>query len=400
MKKKFGHYGFAYVRFTAIGAYQEKLISSIIENNVQIYDIKESKGELSAVIKASDYFYICKLAKKYGIRTRVSERFGLYFRLYGYRKRWGLVIGPMCCVTVILVLSQFVWDIRVSGNDNVSKSQLYALADECGIYPGAYVHNFSVSDCESLAMADIKDLSWISVEREGSRIYIKVKEKEIAKPVDIPPETPCNIVSDYDCQLISATVKRGVLQVKTGDGIRKGQLLISGTVDNNNDGVIHIHAEGELIARCQQTEEFYLPYRQNKRKPVSEEKHSTYFMFGDFSIKSPFDNVEISDTDDFSYREEYGFINIFGIKTPFRYKKGIYTFYENEQVTYMQEDIINQLNKQRGAFEANFLQDCRVISAIPETIKEKEGIRLKVTYTVDRNIGIKQKISLVYDKAE
>ncbi len=400
MKKRFGHYGFAYVRFTAIGAYQERLISTIIENNIQIYDIKESKGKLSAVIKASDYLYVCKSAKKYGIRTRVSERFGLYFRLYGYRKRWGLVVGPMCCAAVILILSQFVWDIRISGNDNVSKSQLYALADECGIYPGAYVHNFSVSDFESLGMADIKDLSWISVEREGSRIYIKVKEKALAKPVDIPPEIPCNIVSDYDCQLISATVKRGVLQVKTGDGIRKGQLLISGTVDNNNDGVIHIHAEGELIARCYQTEEFYLTYRQNKRKPVSEEKCSTYLMFGDFSIKSPFDNVEISDTDDISYREEYGFINVFGIKTPLRYKKGIYTFYENEQVTYMQEDIINQLNKQRQNFEANFLQDCRVISAIPEIIKEKEGIRLKVSYTVDRNIGVKKKISLVYDKVE
>ncbi len=397
MKNKFTSYGPAHIRFRAIGGYQEKFLSVLIQNDIQLYEISEKNNELSAVVKASDYTYIARTAVKNGVRIRISEKYGLYFRLYSYRRRWGLVVGPMCCIAVILILSQFVWDIRVSGNNNLSKAQLYSLADECGIYPGAYVHNFYANDCERKGMSDIKLLSWISVEREGSRIYIKVKEKEPVKTEEIPAEIPCNIVSDYDGQLISATVKRGVLQVNTGDGIRKGQLLISGTVDNSNDGVIHIHAEGELLARCLQTEEFYLPFKQEKRKPLAEEKYSYYLMFGDFSFKSPLRNPEISDEDDISYREEYGFIKVLGINTPLRYKKGIYTTYEKEQVVYRQEDVIKQLQKEKAGFEDNFLQDCTVVSAVSETIVEEEGIRLRVTYTVDRNIGKKQKISLIYE---
>ena len=89
--------------------------------------------------------------------------------------------------------------------------------------------------------------------------------------------------------------------------------------------------------------------------------------------------------------------NIFGIKTPLRYKKGIYTFYEKEQVTYRREDVVKQLNQQRADFEANFLRDEKVVSAESEFVSEKDGIRLRVKYTVDRNIGVKQKISLIYE---
>jgi len=396
LNKKIKGYGMAYVKFKALGGFQEKFISSLIENNIQLYDIAESKCELSALIKASDYSFVSRTARKYGIRTRVYERQGLYFKLYGYRKRWGLILGPLCCALTLLILSQFVWDIRISGNENLSDSQLYSIAEECGIELGSYIRSFSVSACEFKAMAEINQLSWISVEREGSRIYIKVHEKAPYEKEEIPAEMPCNIVSDFDGQLIYALVKRGTATVKVGDGIRKGQILISGSVDNNNDGVIHIHAEGELIARCQQTEEFYIPFKQIKRKPLDEKKYTSYLMFGDFSMKLPWESYEPSNSDNVTYKEETGYVNLFGLKTPIKYKKGIYTFFENEEVTYKQEDVINQLNEQKSDFEDNFMQECKVVSAVCEIIPEEKGIRMKVIYTVERDVGIKQKISVLY----
>ncbi len=386
----------AYVKFKAIGGFQEKFISALIDNNIQLYDITESKCEISSLIKASDYSFVSRVARKYGVRTRACERQGLYFKLYGYRKRWGLVLGPLCCALTLLILSQFVWDIRISGNENLSDSQLYSVAEECGIELGSYIRSFSVSACEFKAMSEINQLSWISVEREGSRIYIKVHEKAIEEKEDIPAEMPCNIVSDYDGQLVYALIKRGTSNVKVGDGIRKGQILISGTVDNNNDGVIHIHAEGELIARCRQTEEFFIPFKQVKRKPLDEKKTTSYLMFGDFSVKLPWESYEPSDLDNVTYNEETGYVSLFGLKTPIKYKKGIYTFYENEEITYKQEDVIKQLNEQKADFEDNFMQGCKVVSAVSEIIPEENGIRMKVTYTVERDVGVKQKISVLY----
>ena len=396
MKRKIKGYGISYVKFNALGGFQEKFISSLIDNNIQLYDIAENKCELSALIKASDYFFVSRIARKYGVKTRVSERQGLYFKLYGYRKRWGLILGPLCCALTILILSQFVWDIRISGNENLSDNQLYSVAEDCGIEIGSYIKNFSVAACEFKAMAEMNLLSWISVEREGSRIYIKVQEKAIEPKEEIPAEMPCNIVSEYDGQLVYALVKRGVSNVKIGDGIRKGQVLISGAVDNNNDGVIHIHAEGELIARCQQTEEFYIPFKQNKRKPVDEKKYTSYIMFGDFSMKLPWESYEPSDSENVTYKEETGYIDLFGFKIPMKYKKGIYTFYENEEITYKQEDVIKQLNEQKSDFEDNFMQECKVVSAVSEIIPEVNGIRMKVTYVVERDVGVKQKISVRY----
>lgn len=385
-----------YVRFKGIGGFQEKLISQLMADDIEISDITQQGGILSATVKAYNYLYVSRTAKKYGIRLKAVKRIGLYYRINKYKKRWGVVVGALCCAASIVFLSQFIWDIRISGNSVVSEGEIASLMEECGVLPGAGRFSFNTRVCELKAMTKIEELSWISVEREGSRIYVKVGENEAAKDEEIPYNSPCNIVSDIDGQIVSAYIKRGSFQSAIGNGIHKGQVLVSGTVDDGGGHILYLHSEAEITARYEQCEEFRLEFSQVKNVPDGTVNTSSYLMLGSYSLPLFWDSYNCEDMSRVQYSEDIYNIQFFGITLPFKMKKGTYTGYTKQEVKYTNTDVLNQLEKQKTEYENNFLADCTVISAEKSFIPDDDGITLKVNYLLERPIGIKQPITLFY----
>lgn len=387
---------FGYVQFEGLGGFQEKFLNKLISDDIQLYEVKQESALVSAIIRTSDYLYASRTAKRYGVRLKAKKRIGLYHRLYNYRKRWGIAIGLLCCGAVLTILSQFVWDVRISGNENVSNGEITRAMQDCGVMPGAGKHSFDSRVCELKIMNMISELSWISVEREGSRVYVKIGETMQDDKPEIEYDTPCNIISDIDGQLVSAQIKRGLAQTQIGSGIRKGQLLVSGTVNDNGGHIVYVHSEAELTAQYTHTEEFRLDFRQKEKIPEGHTYTSSYLMFGDYSVALPWDSYRAESMDNFRYSEDINNINILGLTLPFRYKKGTYTQYTEKEVQYTNRDIIDKLNKQQKDYETNFLSDCKIISSKTDFFPDENGITLKAEYLLEKNIGVKQPITLFY----
>ncbi len=396
MKKRYFKYGGAYIRVTALGGFTENMINEMISHDIQIYEIEQTDTFLEMVIKPYDYPFVRKTAKKYGIKMRVSERHGLYFKLYPYRKRWGLILGALCCCAVIAVLSQFVWDIRITGNETVTDAEISRVMEKNGLLPGCWKFSFDSGVCELSAMTELNKLSWISVEKVGSTVYITVAETENAKQEEISVDTPCNIIADYEGQLSYSIVHKGVLQTQVGSAVKKGQLLVSGTVNDNGGNIVYVHADGEFRIICDQTEEFYLPFVQEKTVPTDVKHYSTYLMFGSYALPLFWSSYNPADMEGLSYTENTYTIYIFGQPTPYRYKTGVFTETETQTVTYTAKDVVNQLEKQKSDFEDNFLSECKIISSEKKYETTEDGVKLTVKYKVERTAGIKQPINIVY----
>lgn len=71
----------AYITINGLGGFQEKFISELITNDIQIYEICQGKDGFTAVIKPYSYLKTARIARKHGIRLRVTERQGFIFRL-------------------------------------------------------------------------------------------------------------------------------------------------------------------------------------------------------------------------------------------------------------------------------------------------------------------------------
>lgn len=386
----------AYITIKGLGGFQEKFISELIANDIQIYEISQLESEFTAVVKPYSYLKISRIARKHGIRLSVVERKGIIFRLLPYRKRWGLVVGALCCSAVIVFLSQFVWRIDISGNTQITDSQISGIMEENGLMPGCGRKAFDTAVCERSALSQLELLSWISVECEGSRVYVKVAEINDPPKAEIPINTPCNVISDYDGQLIYTEIYKGKLQTTVGSGVVKGQLLISGTVNDNGGRIVYVHADGLLKAQCEQTEEFYIPFEQIRQVKTEEKYYSTYFMLGSYAVPLPWEHFNADDMSDFSYSEDTYNISVFGAETPYKYKQGVYTRLKSETVKYTARDVMSQLEKQKKDFEDNFLADSKILSDEQEIYTDEKGIKMVVKYKVERNIGVKQPITVLY----
>lgn len=396
MKKRTSKVSFGYVRFQCLGGFQEKFLTSLISDNIQLFDIRQEKGKLSALAYPRDYEHIARTAVKYKVRIKAAQRKGLYFFLRKYRKRWGIVVGTLSCLAIILGLSQFVWDIRVSGNETVSENEILGVLEKEGLMPGAGRFGFDTRICELKTQNAIRELSWISVEREGSRVYVKVGEAIEHEEPEIPTDTPCNIVSDCDGQLVGAIVRHGVLQTTVGSGVRKGQLLVSGTVNDNAGKLLYVHSDGDLTVRTEQTEEFYLPFKATVKTADGKQINKSYLVIGGFSVPIPWESGSV-ESDDYKYTEDTYNISFFGLNTPFKIRKGIYTAYTEKNYTYTNRDVIERLEKMKQDYEDNFLSEAKIVTAEKTFTPDDNGIKLTVKYTVDKKFGKKQKISIIYE---
>lgn len=397
MKNKAGDFKAfgALAEFRGIGGFQEKFVSELIKENIFIDRISYSDGILTAFCKRGDYLYISRKARKFGVRLRVVARHGFAFYLYRYKNRWGLAVGALSCCAVILILSRFIWDIRISGNKEVTDLQLLDLLKENGATVGALSNSFSTRTCELKAISEISELSWISVEKVGSRIYVKAAEEPIREK---EPDylTPCNIISDVDGQIVSAHIKRGKFMSEVGSGIHKGQLLVSGVVEDNGGHTIFIHANADIRAQYKQTEEFYLPYNQKRDIKTGEEYISKYLDLGGYSVALPFNSAPENGNKNLRFHEEREQLTLFGIKLPLYIKTCTYTEYKSEDITYTEADVRNQLLKQAELFEVNLLSGCEIVEKNESIIPLEEGVVLRIEYLLEKDIGVKEPIELFY----
>ena len=98
----------------------------------------------------------------------------------------------------------------------------------------------------------------------------------------------------------------------------------------------------------------------------------------------------------FTYSEDTYNISIFGADTPYKYKQGVYTKMKEETIRYTARDIMSQLEKQKKDYEDNFLSDCKILSDEKKVTTDEKGIKMAIKYKVERYIGVKQPITVLY----
>ncbi|MGN1442957.1 MAG: sporulation protein YqfD, partial [Acutalibacteraceae bacterium] len=82
---------------------------------------------------------------------------------------------------------------------------------------------------------------------KGSHAVIEVRDY-IAKRDDETYGDPCNIIADFDGELLSVEVHNGTKACPEGSGVKKGDLIISGIFENRDTSCIFMEARGIVTA--------------------------------------------------------------------------------------------------------------------------------------------------------
>lgn len=382
---------FGQVSFYGLGGFQEKMLSELLENDVQVRNIRFFDGKISGDVSPFDYYKTAKAARKNGVRLRAEKRRGLYFTLSKYRTRSGLYAGCLVFAALIAIGQTNVRDISITGD--VQKAQVMKILEECGITVGASKNELNMSRAEHRLMLEVDNCAWVDVSCEGFRVNVRI-EKGIEKP-EVEDDQPRNIVAARPAQIIHQRVRKGASVVNNGSGVNTGDLLVSGTVPDGGEHILFVRSDAEIIGEWHETQEFFVPFSEIINVADGERKTFKYLILDDDEYPLFFGKAGAENS---LYSEETSLVRIFGQNTSLKIKTGTYTAYTEKSITRSPEAATSELRKQKDTFEQNFYSDYEIINVTEKFFPEENGIRLILEYILQGDIA--KPVVIEYNKVE
>jgi similar to stage IV sporulation protein len=100
--------------------------------------------------------------------------------LYSYRKRWGLAVGAIIAAFIMLSSDDYLWDIRVTGNEKLTYSYVVEALAENGFSVGSRLDGLDIDRTETLTLLNSEGISWMSINMNGNVAYVNIREKKSA----------------------------------------------------------------------------------------------------------------------------------------------------------------------------------------------------------------------------
>ncbi|MBQ8029214.1 MAG: sporulation protein YqfD [Clostridia bacterium] len=240
---------FGYVCFNAKGGFTERFINLCSVRKIKIRNIKIYENTLYAETSIKSYKKLKEISHLSGMKIRAIDKRGLPFFAAKNKKRIGLLIGLLLSVIFLIVSTQFVWSIEITGTQEANKRIIQTELEALGLYIGAPKKKINAYELADKAMMSLSgEVSWLAVNIKGStavveaRDYIKWREDETYREAS-------NIIADFDGLILSIDVFNGKKEVNEGSAVKKGDLLISGIVENRDLSSQFLDASGEITAK-------------------------------------------------------------------------------------------------------------------------------------------------------
>ncbi|MBR3552723.1 MAG: sporulation protein YqfD [Clostridia bacterium] len=236
------------VRFSAAGGFCERFINLCHVRGIRVHDLHMQANALSGCVGCRDYRRLRLIARQSGMVLHAEEKIGLPFFLHRHEKRRMLPIAGGVCFVLLWLLSGCIWSVDVAGGSAVPREAMLAVMAENGLRPGVWRKRVNSAALTQAAMNAFNGkLAWAAVNIDASRVVIETRDY-------IPPDAdetygdPCNLVADFDGLLLSIEVHSGKKANQEGNGVKQGDLLISGVTENRYGKQFFYEARGIVTA--------------------------------------------------------------------------------------------------------------------------------------------------------
>ena len=177
--------------------------------------------------------------------------------LWQRKKRWGVILGTLLSILLLVISERFVWDVRVFGNEQMTEGEVIAELAACGFGEGSPLKGFYAGELENRVLLNSNRLSWISIHMEGTVAVVQVVERTDRQ--EEKSKLPANLIATADGQIEGIELYRGDCVVKIGQAVRAGELLVSGVYDSQTQGFRYTRAAGRILARTERTVRVEIP---------------------------------------------------------------------------------------------------------------------------------------------
>ena len=315
---------------------------------------------------------------------------GIPFYLNKYKKRKIFAMGLIVIFIIIIISSNFIWNVEIIGNEKIPKDELIKDLKMQGLEVGKLKKNINKNEVINNIRLTRKDISWIGININGTNAKVKIVESD-EKPQLVKSDEFCNIIAEKDAIIQKIDSYSGTAMYKEGDLVKKGDILIAGWMEGKYTGIRYVHASGEIKAKTWYSVVEKVNLKETKMEKTGNKKTKYEIKLNNFQINfyktlSKFKNYDtiyerqkLKIFSDFYLPVEITKCNNFEtIKTVKNYTPEEAKIVATQKA---EEKLNNQINSMENIQNKNI------------NVNETEDyIEVEVIYEVLENIGTEEKI--------
>ncbi len=255
-----------WVRIKLEGVRVERLLTLAVKDEMIIRNIRyKDETEVYLNLSFKDYKQLKKLAG-YKFKITILSEGGTCYRFNKFTKRKLLFIGVAFFILVVAWQSLFIKEIDVIGCKSIPEDELRAFLKEENLYEGC-LKKFDCDDIEKKLFHHFKQIVWARVAYDGDFVVVEIAETDNPMPEEQDKSFYCDIIACKDCYIEQILPYKGENLVFKDDFVRKGDILISGTIpyesttyesELEGEQEYYVHAEGKVIGLVPYYFTFYM----------------------------------------------------------------------------------------------------------------------------------------------
>ncbi len=280
-----------YLKIKVWGYSPERFMNLCTNRGIILWGLSGYGGYYVMYIGLSDFFLLKDIVKKTKTKVAVLERHGLPFFVRDMRRRKMFVAGVGLCLLFLVVMSQFVWAIEFTGNERITEDELYAFLSSEGVGYGVKKKGLDLEALEDALRESFAQVTWTSLRLNGTKLTVAIKENELPTKEEQQEraerfENGADLVAARSGIVADILTRSGVPQVKIGDFVEKGDILISGCIPvANDDGTVRewdtAVADGDVVLEYEEALRVFQPFSYTYKNYTGREKEYRFFsLFG------------------------------------------------------------------------------------------------------------------------
>ena len=291
---------------------------------------------------------------------------------------------------IIFLSSHFVWNIEIIEENGLAIENIMEDIQEAGLKIGTLKNDIDTKEIINKVRLERDDIAWIGIELKGTNAIVRLVKAE-EKPEIIDEEEYCNIVSNKNGVITKINAQDGTANVKVGDTVSVGDVLINGWMEGKYTGIRYVHAKGEIEARVWYTMNKTIPYTTTEKQATGNIETSYGIKINNFKINFP---KGVSKFKFYDTIENENKIKLFSnFYLPVSVVKTTYQEYEEIEKKYSIEEAKKiGIQEIEAELESQIENKENIVNKNINTYENENSIDIYVTYEVLETIGTNEKI--------
>ena len=379
-----------YVVINVCGFFIERFLNLCLVQNISLWDVERSEGDLTACANVYDYKKVVGIAKKTGCKINIIKKVGVPFFLLRHKKRKSFLLFSLLIIGLIYLYSQHVWQIDIIGDFTFSIEDIKSELETENFKVGVLKDKLDIDKIKNNIYMRRHDIAWIGINFKGTKATVEIVEGNLKEKDELDGK-PCNILANKDGVIYELNVLAGTAIVDVGEVISSGDVLIVGQINYGMPQQKNVVPKGTIFAKTWYTDKLKIPYETDIISKTGKEENK--YILG-------LENYEINLSKTSTKFEKYDRIikenslNLFGkFDLPISLKTITYSELDVETIRYTSQQAKFRAETELKNKMLKELKDVyKIIDTKIDTYETVDGVVSSITVECIEEIGTKQKM--------